>query len=155
WIGGGPVAAAGSAPRRGDIYDPATGKITGQVDFAEIAEVDQAVSRALEAFASWRHASIAKRTQVLFAFRELLNARRDELASIIVAEHGKVPSDALGEIARGLEVAEFACGIPQLLKGGFSEQASTGIDVYSIRQPLGVVAVISPFNFPAMVPMWF
>ncbi|MFC5909293.1 CoA-acylating methylmalonate-semialdehyde dehydrogenase [Streptacidiphilus monticola] len=155
WIGGASVPTAGSAPRRGDIYDPATGKVTGQVDFATVAEVDQAVATAVEAFAGWRHASIAKRTTVLFNFRELLNRRKDELAAIIVSEHGKVHADALGEIARGLEVVEYACGIPQLLKGGFSEQASTGIDVYSIRQPLGPVAIISPFNFPAMVPMWF
>jgi malonate-semialdehyde dehydrogenase (acetylating)/methylmalonate-semialdehyde dehydrogenase len=113
------------------------------------------VSAAVTAFAEWRNTSLAKRSQVLFAFRELLNSRKDELASIIVSEHGKVHSDALGEIARGLEVVEYACGIPQLLKGGFTEQASTGIDVYSIRQPLGPVAIISPFNFPAMVPMWF
>jgi malonate-semialdehyde dehydrogenase (acetylating)/methylmalonate-semialdehyde dehydrogenase len=125
------------------------------VDFASIAEVDQAVGAAATAFKDWRHASIAKRTQVLFAFRELLNGKRDELASILVSEHGKVHSDALGEIARGIEVVEYACGIPQLIKGGFTEQASTGIDVYSIRQPLGVVGIISPFNFPAMVPMWF
>jgi malonate-semialdehyde dehydrogenase (acetylating) / methylmalonate-semialdehyde dehydrogenase len=155
WIGGGPVETAGSAPRRGDIYDPATGRIAGQVDFAGAEEVDQAVSAALTAFAEWRHVSVARRTQVLFAFRELLNARRHELAEIIVSEHGKVLADALGEIARGIEVVEYACGIPQLVKGGFTEQASTGVDVYSIRQPLGVVAVVSPFNFPAMVPMWF
>ncbi|MFE6870570.1 CoA-acylating methylmalonate-semialdehyde dehydrogenase [Kitasatospora sp. NPDC057692] len=155
WIGGRPVATAGTAPRRGDIFDPATGQVTGQVDFAEVVEVDQAVAAAASAFAEWRTASVAKRATVLFSFRELLNARKDELASIIVAEHGKVHSDALGEIARGLEVVEYACGIPQLLKGGFTEQASTGIDVYSIRQPLGPVAIISPFNFPAMVPMWF
>lgn len=155
WIGGRPVATAGAAPRRGDIFDPATGQVTGHVDFAGVADVDQAVAAAASAFTEWRTASIAKRTTVLFAFRELLNARKDELASIIVAEHGKVHSDALGEIARGLDVVEYACGIPQLLKGGFTEQASTGIDVYSIRQPLGPVAIISPFNFPAMVPMWF
>ncbi|MEV6011679.1 CoA-acylating methylmalonate-semialdehyde dehydrogenase [Streptomyces sp. NPDC051976] len=145
----------GTAERRGDVYDPATGAVTGQVDFAANHVVDQAVSAALEAFQEWRHASVAKRTGVLFAFRELLNSRREELAAIIVSEHGKVHSDALGEIARGLEVVEYACGIPQLSKGGFTEQASTGIDVYSIRQPLGPVAIISPFNFPAMVPMWF
>nr|WP_257019265.1 CoA-acylating methylmalonate-semialdehyde dehydrogenase [Streptomyces sp. TLI_235] len=154
-MGGTPVATAGAAPRRGDIFDPATGQVSGQVDFAEIAEVDQAVAAAASAFAEWRRSSVAKRTQVLFRFRELFNARKDELASIIVSEHGKVHSDALGELARGLEVVEYACGIPQLSKGGFSEQASTGIDVYSIRQPLGPVAIISPFNFPAMVPMWF
>ncbi|MEU3461781.1 CoA-acylating methylmalonate-semialdehyde dehydrogenase [Streptomyces sp. NPDC006733] len=153
WIAG--QAWTGTAERRGDVYDPATGAVTGQVDFASIREVDQAVSAAVEAFAGWRGASVAKRSQVLFAFRELLNSRRDELASIIVSEHGKVHSDALGEIARGIEVVEYACGIPQLTKGGFTEQASTGVDVYSIRQPLGPVAIISPFNFPAMVPMWF
>jgi malonate-semialdehyde dehydrogenase (acetylating) / methylmalonate-semialdehyde dehydrogenase len=153
WIAGRPWSQA--AERRGDIYDPATGKVSGQVDFAGIAEVDQAVRAAVTAFPGWRDASVARRTQVLFAFRELLNSRREELASLIVSEHGKVHSDALGEIARGLEVVEYACGIPQLLKGGFTEQASTGVDVYSIRQPLGPVAVISPFNFPAMVPMWF
>ncbi|MDH6146001.1 malonate-semialdehyde dehydrogenase (acetylating)/methylmalonate-semialdehyde dehydrogenase [Kitasatospora sp. GP30] len=155
WIGGAPVPTAGAAPRRGDIYDPATGRTTGQVDFAEVAEVDQAVAAAAAAFAEWRHTSIARRTAVLFKFRELFDARKDELAALIVSEHGKVHSDALGELARGQEVLEYACGIPQLLKGGFTEQASTGIDVYSIRQPLGPVAVISPFNFPAMVPMWF
>ncbi|MFI9098924.1 CoA-acylating methylmalonate-semialdehyde dehydrogenase [Streptomyces fildesensis] len=153
WIAG--QAWTGTAERRGDVYDPATGAVTGQVDFASIREVDQAVSAAVEAFPGWRSASVAKRSQVLFAFRELINSRRDELASIIVSEHGKVHSDALGEIARGIEVVEYACGIPQLSKGGFTEQASTGVDVYSIRQPLGPVAIISPFNFPAMVPMWF
>ena len=153
WIAGRPWS--GTAERRGDVYDPATGTVTGQVDFAANDVVDQAVSAALEAFQQWRHASVAKRTTVLFAFRELLNARREELAAIIVSEHGKVHSDALGEIARGLDVVEYACGIPHLTKGGFTEQASTGIDVYSIRQPLGPVAIISPFNFPAMVPMWF
>jgi malonate-semialdehyde dehydrogenase (acetylating)/methylmalonate-semialdehyde dehydrogenase len=153
WIAG--QAWAGTAERRGDVYDPATGAVTGQVDFASIAEVDQAVGAAAAAFRDWRHVSVARRAQVLFAFRELLNGKRDELASILVSEHGKVHSDALGEIARGIEVVEYACGIPQLIKGGFTEQASTGIDVYSIRQPLGPVAIISPFNFPAMVPMWF
>ncbi|MFF7159568.1 CoA-acylating methylmalonate-semialdehyde dehydrogenase [Streptomyces sp. NPDC008139] len=153
WIAG--KGWTGGAERHGDVYDPATGAITGQVDLASADVVDAAVDAALDAFQQWRHASIAKRTGVLFAFRELLNARRDELASIIVAEHGKVHSDALGEVARGIEVVEYACGIPQLIKGGFTEQASTGIDVYSIRQPLGPVAIISPFNFPAMVPMWF
>jgi malonate-semialdehyde dehydrogenase (acetylating)/methylmalonate-semialdehyde dehydrogenase len=153
WIAG--QEWSGTAERRGDVHDPATGRVSGHVDFASIAEVDQAVGAAVTAFRDWREASVAKRTQVLFAFRELLNANRDELAALIVSEHGKVHSDALGEVARGLEVVESACGIPQLLKGGFTEQASTGIDVYSIRQPLGAVAIISPFNFPAMVPMWF
>jgi len=153
WIAGRPWT--GTSERRGDVYDPATGKVTRQVDFADHTVVDQAVSAALEAFQDWRHTSVAKRTAVLFAFRELLNARRDDLAALIVSEHGKVHSDALGEVARGLEVVEYACGIAQLSRGAFTEQASTGIDVYSIRQPLGPVAIISPFNFPAMVPMWF
>ncbi|CAG6391619.1 CoA-acylating methylmalonate-semialdehyde dehydrogenase [Streptomyces cocklensis] len=153
WIAGRPWT--GTAERRGDVYDPATGQVSGQVDLAAADVVDQAVGAALDAFGQWRHASVAKRTSVLFAFRELLNARREDLAAIIVSEHGKVHSDALGEIARGIEVVEYACGIPQLLKGGFTEQASSGIDVYTLRQPLGPVAVISPFNFPAMVPMWF
>ena len=153
WIAG--REGPGTAERHGEVYDPATGRVTGRVDFASIAEVDQAVGAAAEAYRTWRETSMARRAQVLFAFRELVNAHRDELAALIVAEHGKVHSDALGEVARGLEVVEFACGIPQALKGGFTEQASTGIDVYSIRQPLGPVAIISPFNFPAMVPMWF
>ncbi|MFG1658291.1 CoA-acylating methylmalonate-semialdehyde dehydrogenase [Micromonospora chersina] len=153
WIGGKPWT--GVAERAGDIYDPATGQIAGHVDFASAAVVDQAVAAADEAFTRWRTASLAQRSKVMFAFRELLNARRPELAEIITAEHGKVLSDAAGEIQRGLENVEFACGIPQMLKGGFSENASTGVDVYSIRQPLGVVGVITPFNFPAMVPLWF
>ncbi|NUS15166.1 MAG: CoA-acylating methylmalonate-semialdehyde dehydrogenase [Streptomyces sp.] len=153
WIAGRPWT--GAAGRRGDVHDPATGVVTGRVDFASAAVVDEAVGAALAAFAGWRHASVARRTAVLFAFRELLNARREELAEVIVAEHGKIHADALGEIARGLEVVEYACGIPHLLRGGYTEQASTGVDVYSLRQPLGPVAVVSPFNFPAMVPMWF
>jgi malonate-semialdehyde dehydrogenase (acetylating)/methylmalonate-semialdehyde dehydrogenase len=153
WIAGRPWT--GVAERRGDVYDPATGAVARQVDFADREVVDQAVGAALAAFQDWRHTSVAKRASVLFAFRELLHARREELAALIVSEHGKVHSDALGEVARGLEVVEYACGIPQLSRGAFTEQASTGIDVYSIRQPLGPVAIISPFNFPAMVPMWF
>ncbi len=145
----------GSAERSGDVYNPATGKVTGKVDFASVAVVDQAIEFATRAQAEWRNASLAKRVQVLFAFREILNARKEEVARLITAEHGKVLSDALGEVTRGLEVVEFACGIPHLLKGSYSEGASTSIDVYSIRQPLGVSAIISPFNFPAMVPMWF
>ncbi len=153
WIDG--KRFGGVADRQGDIYDPATGQIAGQVDFADVALVDDAVAAASSAFAEWRHASLTKRTQVLFKFRELLDARKGEIAELITAEHGKVLSDALGEVSRGQEVVEFACGIPQLLKGGFSESVSTRVDVYSIRQPLGVVGIISPFNFPAMVPMWF
>ncbi|MFZ9910403.1 MAG: CoA-acylating methylmalonate-semialdehyde dehydrogenase [Candidatus Nanopelagicaceae bacterium] len=140
---------------KGEIFDPATGQVSGTVDFASNEVVDQAVEAAAKAFVEWRKTSLAKRSQVLFAFRELLNAKKEELAALITAEHGKVLSDALGEVTRGLEVVEFACGIPHLLKGAYSESVSTGIDSYSIRQPLGVAAIISPFNFPAMVPMWF
>jgi malonate-semialdehyde dehydrogenase (acetylating)/methylmalonate-semialdehyde dehydrogenase len=153
WIGGKPFG--GVAERQGDVYDPATGELSGTVDFASAADVDDAVAAAKEAFAEWRNASLTRRTQVMFAFRELLNARKEEMAALITAEHGKVLSDALGEVTRGLEVVEFACGIPHLMKGGFSEGVSTKVDSYSLRQPLGVVGIISPFNFPAMVPMWF
>jgi len=117
--------------------------------------VDRAVNAATEAFTTWRHSSLTKRTQVLFAFRELVQQNKEKIAALITDEHGKVLSDAAGEVTRGLEVVEFACGIPHLLKGGFSEEVSSGVDVYSIRQALGPVAIISPFNFPAMVPMWF
>jgi malonate-semialdehyde dehydrogenase (acetylating)/methylmalonate-semialdehyde dehydrogenase len=139
----------------GEIFNPATGKISGTVNFADLATVNTAVQAATIAFDTWRHSSLTKRTQVLFAFRELVNKNKEKIAELITAEHGKVLSDAQGEVTRGLEVVEFACGIPHLLKGGFSEEVSTGVDVYSIRQPLGPVAIISPFNFPAMVPMWF
>ena len=145
----------GKADRTGEVFNPATGEITGHVDFASVAVVDEVVGAAQKAFEEWRSTSLAKRTQIHFAFREILNARKEEVAALITAEHGKVLSDALGEVTRGQEVVEFACGIPHLLKGGYSEGVSTEVDVYSIRQPLGVVAIISPFNFPAMVPMWF
>ena len=141
--------------RTGDVYNPATGQISAKVNFATSATIDAAVDVATKAFETWRHSSLTKRTQVLFAFRELVNQNKEQIAALITKEHGKVLSDAFGEVTRGLEVVEFACGIPHLLKGGFSEEVSTGVDVYSIRQPLGPVAVISPFNFPAMVPMWF
>ncbi|MCU0301481.1 MAG: CoA-acylating methylmalonate-semialdehyde dehydrogenase [Candidatus Nanopelagicales bacterium] len=141
--------------RSGEIFDPATGQVTGTVDFASVRIMDEAVAAAKAAFAEWGRTSLTRRAQVLFAFRELLNARKEELAAIITEEHGKVLSDALGEVTRGLEVVEFACGIPHLLKGGYSSSVSTSVDVYAIRQPLGVVGIISPFNFPAMVPMWF
>ncbi|GAA3803626.1 CoA-acylating methylmalonate-semialdehyde dehydrogenase [Sphaerisporangium flaviroseum] len=153
WIDGRPWVGTGE--RAGEVFDPATGQVTGHVDLASPAEVDEAVASAANAWRAWRDASLTKRAQVLFSFRELLNSRKEELAAIITAEHGKVLADALGEVIRGLEVVEFACGIPHLLKGGFSENVSTRVDSHSIRQPLGVVAVISPFNFPAMVPMWF
>jgi malonate-semialdehyde dehydrogenase (acetylating)/methylmalonate-semialdehyde dehydrogenase len=141
--------------RTGEIFNPATGQVTARVAFASPAILDEAVSAATKAGHEWAKTSLTKRVQVLFAFREILNARKEELAAVITAEHGKVLSDALGEVTRGLEVVEFACGLPHLLKGGYSEGVSNGIDVYSIRQPLGVVGIISPFNFPAMVPMWF
>ncbi|MFN8158353.1 MAG: CoA-acylating methylmalonate-semialdehyde dehydrogenase [Candidatus Nanopelagicales bacterium] len=153
WIDGKPYGAV--AERTGEVHDPATGAVTGRVDFATVEVMDEAVAAAKAAFAEWGRTSLTKRATILFAFRELLNERKEELAAIITAEHGKVLSDALGEVTRGLEVVEFACGIPHLLKGGYSESVSTGVDVYSIRQPLGVVGIISPFNFPAMVPMWF
>jgi malonate-semialdehyde dehydrogenase (acetylating)/methylmalonate-semialdehyde dehydrogenase len=137
------------------VTNPATGEVTGQVALASVADAQHVIDAAATAFPAWRDTSLAKRTQILFAFRELLNDRKGELAEIITSEHGKVVSDALGEVARGQEVVEFACGIPHLLKGGFTENASTNVDVYSIRQPLGPVGIISPFNFPAMVPMWF
>jgi malonate-semialdehyde dehydrogenase (acetylating) / methylmalonate-semialdehyde dehydrogenase len=152
WIDGKPWG--GAAERHGDVYNPATGQLSGQVDFASAAEVDAAVSAAAHAFTTWRQASLSRRTAVLFAFRELVERHREELAALITAEHGKVRQDALGEVARGLEVVEFACGIPHLLKGAFSENVSTRVDSWSIRQPLGVVGGITPFNFPTMVPMW-
>jgi malonate-semialdehyde dehydrogenase (acetylating) / methylmalonate-semialdehyde dehydrogenase len=152
WIGG--KSWDGVAERHGDVYDPATGQVTGKVDFATPAEVDDAVSVAADAFREWGRVSLSKRATVMFAFRELVRSHATELAALITAEHGKVASDAAGEVARGLEVVEFACGIPHLLKGGYSENVSTNVDVYSIRQPVGVVAGITPFNFPAMVPMW-
>ena len=141
--------------RTGEIFNPATGAVSGNVAFADAETVDKIVNISEKAFEQWRHASLTKRTQVLFSFRELVNKNKEKIAALITAEHGKVLSDAQGEVTRGLEVVEFACGIPHLLKGGFSEEVSTGVDVYSIRQPLGPVAIISPFNFPAMVPMWF
>jgi malonate-semialdehyde dehydrogenase (acetylating)/methylmalonate-semialdehyde dehydrogenase len=145
----------GTAERTSEVFNPATGEQTGVLDLASAAVVGEVVATAQAAWQEWSDASLAKRTSVLFAFRHLLDSRKKDIAALITAEHGKVLDDALGEVTRGLEVAEFACGIPHLLKGGFSENASTNVDVYSIRQSLGVVAVISPFNFPAMVPMWF
>jgi malonate-semialdehyde dehydrogenase (acetylating) / methylmalonate-semialdehyde dehydrogenase len=152
WIGG--KLVPGESGRRGPVYNPATGDVQAEVDFASAAEVDRAVAVASEAFASWRQSSLSKRSEVMFRLRALVDEHRKDIAAILTAEHGKVLSDAVGEVSRGLENLEFACGIPHLLKGGFSEQASGGVDVYSIRQPLGVVAGITPFNFPAMVPMW-
>ena len=153
WIGGKPWS--GAVARQGEVFDPALGAVTGHVDFASEADVDAAVAAASAAWRSWRSATLSRRARVLFDFRTALLRRREELAAIITSEHGKVLSDADGEIARGLEVVEFACGLPALLKGGFSESVSTQIDVTSIRQPVGVCALITPFNFPVMVPLWF
>jgi malonate-semialdehyde dehydrogenase (acetylating) / methylmalonate-semialdehyde dehydrogenase len=152
WINGQTVA--GTSGRVGPVWNPAIGEQQAEVDLASVDEVDAAVATAKAAFPAWRATSLSKRAEVMFHLREAVDANRKEIASLITLEHGKVLSDALGEVARGLENIEFACGIPYLLKGGYSEQASGGVDVYSIRQPLGVVAGITPFNFPAMVPMW-
>ncbi|MGA9749197.1 MAG: CoA-acylating methylmalonate-semialdehyde dehydrogenase [Nocardioides sp.] len=152
WIDGARVP--GTSGRTTPVHNPATGEVTAQTPLASVEEVATAVAAASEAAREWRSSSLSQRAGVLFAFRELVHARADDLAAIVTSEHGKVLADAAGEVARGLENAEFATGVPHLLKGGFSEQASTGVDVYSIRQPLGVVAGITPFNFPVMVPLW-
>src|ERR1700712_1791171 len=152
WIAG--KATTGASDRTAPVYDPATGAQQAEVLLADASDVKAAIAAASEAFPGWSQTSISKRTKVLFAFREIVNARAAEIASVITDEHGKVLSDALGEVQRGLEVVEFACGIPSLLKGDYSDQVSTDVDTYSFREPLGVVAGITPFNFPAMVPMW-
>jgi malonate-semialdehyde dehydrogenase (acetylating)/methylmalonate-semialdehyde dehydrogenase len=152
WIDDGRVA--GTSGRQGPVFNPATGAQTAVVDLASAAELDAAAESAAGAFPAWRATSLSARSEILFRFRDLVDSHRQDIARLITAEHGKVLSDALGEVARGLENVEFACGVPHLLKGGFSEQVSRDVDVYSIRQPLGVVAGITPFNFPAMVPMW-
>jgi malonate-semialdehyde dehydrogenase (acetylating) / methylmalonate-semialdehyde dehydrogenase len=152
YIGG--KVIPGESGRRGPVFNPATGEQTHEVDYASVEEVNAAVEAASDAFPAWRATSLSQRTDILFRIRNLVEEHRTDIAAAITSQHGKVLSDAMGEVARGLENVEFACGIPNLLKGGFSEQASTGVDVYSIRQPLGVVAGITPFNFPAMVPMW-
>jgi malonate-semialdehyde dehydrogenase (acetylating) / methylmalonate-semialdehyde dehydrogenase len=152
WIAG--RTYVGRSGRSGAVYNPATGDQTGAVDFATVEEIDEAVQAAKAAFPAWRALSLSKRTELFFKIRHLIDENRTEIARFLTAEHGKVLSDGMGEVARGLEVIEFCCGIPELMKGSFSEQVSSGIDVYSIRQPLGVVAGITPFNFPAMVPMW-
>ena len=154
WIGGKSWDGPGPVERWGAVMNPATGAQQAQVAFATSEVVDAAVAAAAKAAESWREASLATRTRVLFAFRQLVEKHKKEMAEILTREHGKVAADALGEVTRGLEVVEFACGVPQLLKGEFSENVSTDVDSYSIRQPLGVVAGITPFNFPAMVPMW-
>ncbi len=152
WINGKLVPS--TSGRTGNIFNPATGETTGQVAFASREEVDQAVSAAKAAFVSWRSTPLSRRAEVMFRLRDLIAQNRQRIAEVLTRENGKTTSDAMGEVARGLENVEFACGIPNLLKGGYSEQASQGVDVYQIRQPLGVVAGITPFNFPAMVPLW-
>ena len=152
WVAG--KSTSGSGELRGRVWNPATGEQQAEVALAARDDVDAAVRAASEAFAEWSQASLSQRTKVLFAFRELVNANVGRIAEAITDEHGKVLSDARGEVQRGLEVVEFACGIPQLLKGDFSAQVSTGVDLYSFREPLGVCVGITPFNFPAMVPMW-
>ncbi len=152
WIDGRVVES--TSGRTSPVYNPATGEQTGEVGLASVDEVDTAVAVAARAFPEWRATSLSRRAEVMFRLRDLVDANRKEIASRLTAEHGKVLSDALGEVARGLENIEYACGVPQLLKGEYAEQAANGVDVYSIRQPLGVVAGITPFNFPAMVPMW-
>jgi malonate-semialdehyde dehydrogenase (acetylating)/methylmalonate-semialdehyde dehydrogenase len=153
WVAGADHEGAGD--RFSEVTNPATGEVTARLALASAADVEAAVDAANTAFPGWRDTSLARRAQVLFRFRELLNARAEELAALITAEHGKVLGDARGEVARGQEVVEYACGIPSLIRGGFTANASTNVDVHSVRQPLGAVAIISPFNFPAMVPMWF
>jgi malonate-semialdehyde dehydrogenase (acetylating)/methylmalonate-semialdehyde dehydrogenase len=152
WIDG--KAYEKSAERHGDVWNPATGEVQARVQLASAAVVDEAIESAHKASLSWRSSSLSKRTKILFAFRELVARNTGELAKLLTLEHGKVTGDAMGEVQRGLEVIEFACGIADLQKGEFSENVSTEVDTYSIRQPLGVVAGITPFNFPAMVPMW-
>ncbi len=152
WIGGGPTA--GSSTRTGPVWNPATGEQQAEVVLAEPADVDAAVQAASKSAAEWAEASVVRRARVMFAFRDLVDKHTDELARLVSDEHGKVRSDARGEVIRGLEVVEFACGIPQLAKGEYSDQVSAGVDSYTFRQPLGVVAGITPFNFPVMVPMW-
>jgi malonate-semialdehyde dehydrogenase (acetylating)/methylmalonate-semialdehyde dehydrogenase len=152
WIGG--ALLASQSGRLGTVWNPATGQAQAQVAFANVEEVDQAVAAAKAAFPAWRATPLSRRAEVMFKLRDLIDANRRRIAELITLEHGKTTADAMGEVARGLENVEFACGIPQMLKGGYSEQASRGVDVYQIRQPLGVVVGITPFNFPAMVPMW-
>ncbi|TFB75382.1 CoA-acylating methylmalonate-semialdehyde dehydrogenase [Cryobacterium glaciale] len=153
YVGG--AASAGTSTRTAPVYNPATGTVAKNVLLASTADLDDAVAVAQAAYPAWRDLSQARRQTIMYNFRELLNARKGDLAEILTAEHGKVTSDALGEIIRGLEVVEFALGMPHLTKGEYSENVSTGVDVYTLRQPLGVVGIISPFNFPAMVPLWY
>ena len=153
WLNG--ATFTGESTRTSPVYNPAQGIVAKEVRLATTKDVNDAVAVAKAAFPAWAETSLAKRQAIMFRFRELLNERKEDLAHILTAEHGKVLSDALGEIARGLEVVELACGIPGMMKGEYSENVSTGVDVYTAKEPLGVVGIISPFNFPAMVPLWF
>ncbi|MCU1414366.1 MAG: CoA-acylating methylmalonate-semialdehyde dehydrogenase [Microbacteriaceae bacterium] len=153
WISG--ARFAGESTRTAPVYNPAEGVVAREVRLGSVADVEAAIASAKAAFPGWAETSMAKRQQILFSFRELLNARKGDLAEILTAEHGKVIGDALGEIARGLEVVEWATGFPHLLKGEYSENVSSSVDVYSTKEPLGVIGIISPFNFPAMVPLWY
>ena len=152
WING--AAVPSTSGNTSPVYNPATGKQASSVGLASVAEVEAAVAAAKAAFPGWRSTSLTKRAEIMFRFRELIDANKLKIATLVSNEHGKVVSDAMGEVSRGLENVEYACGISELIKGSYSEQAATGVDVYSIRQPLGVVAGVTPFNFPAMVPMW-
>src|SRR6267154_1820874 len=152
FIGGKEVA--GTSGRKGDVYDPNTGEVQAKVDFADPAEVERAITVAQAAQPAWGATNPQRRARVLFKFLELVQREFDTLATLLSSEHGKTIADSRGDIQRGLEVVEFACGIPHLLKGEFSEGAGPGIDLFSVRQPLGVVAGITPFNFPAMIPLW-
>ena len=147
-------ADAGQSQRRQAVTNPATGAVSAEVVLGSAADVNKAVAAAQAAFPAWSDLPPLRRSRVMFKFLELINQHRDALAHAITAEHGKVFTDAQGEVTRGIEIVEFACGIPQLLKGDYTEQVSTGIDNWTLRQPLGVVAGITPFNFPVMVPMW-
>ena len=152
WING--AAVPSTSGNTSPVYNPATGEQASLVGLASVAEVEAAVAAAKAAFPGWRSTSLTKRAEIMFRFRELIDANKLKIATLVSNEHGKVVSDAMGEVSRGLENVEYACGISELIKGSYSEQAATGVDVYSIRQPLGVVAGVTPFNFPAMVPMW-
>src|SRR6202142_2146694 len=152
FISGKPIA--GSSGKFGDVFDPASGEVTGKVAMADASEVDKAVAAASAAWPAWANTPPLRRARVMFKLKELLERDRKEISAIITEQHGKVLSDADGEVQRGLEVVEFACGIPHLLKGEFTDMVGTGIDAWSIGQPLGVVAGITPFNFPLMVPLW-
>ncbi len=152
WING--ELQPSTSERYGDVFNPATGEVSASVSMGNSDDLNKAVEAASEAFETWSQTSVTKRAQIFFKYKELLESNREELIDLITAEHGKVTADAAGSLQRGIEVVDFVCGIPHLLKGEFSEQVGTGIDCYSTRQPIGVCSGVTPFNFPAMVPMW-